>query len=1026
MRRLVLLTAALLLAFVPCLASHVAVGSAGEDLTVRLLESGDRRIVLEFEVGGFEQVPVEIDGQTYYRILLGEESNMLEKGLPDLPNICRSVIIPDDARMEVRVTDAVYEDLRIPVAPSKGSLSRSVNPADVPYTFDDFYAGNTWFPAEGTAAREPYILRDFRGLTVVANPFRYNPETGMLRVYTRMTVELENVGPGVVNVLTRHHRDAMQSDFRKIYDDHFLNFGAEATKNRYPAVDEVGEMIVIAYSSFVSSVQPLVDWKNRMGMKTTLVDVATIGNNSTSIKSYIQNAFDTGDLAFVLLVGDAAQVAYPTSSGYASDPSYSLLAGSDHYPDIFVGRFSAETTAQVETQVERTIAYERDPEAGGDWYHKGLGVASNQGTGDDGEYDDEHIDNIRADLLAFTYTEVDRIYDPTGTASQVSAALNNGRSVINYCGHGSSTSWGSTGFSNTHINALVNDDMLPFIVSVACLNGSYTSTTCFAEAWMRATNGSNPTGAIGIYASSKSQDWNPPMAAQDETTDLLVAESKRTFGALCFLGSCQMMDEYANGPIEFDCWHVFGDPSLRVRTDTPASLSASHASTIDQIATTFTVNVTGVEGALCGLYHNGTYHGSAFTNASGQAVIDVEGTLPDNQDIDLTVTYFNRTPYFGSVHVGPALYPTCDVTPEDFFVVMGPDETHTEYLTIANNGDPGSVLTYSLEKMDEIPVFRNISGSTFTSNPTEYTSGATFDIVFSITCVSGDSEWIKYASLDFPSGVTVNSSTDFVVPGTSRAMYTDNATGNGATINWAGDGTWGEIYPGETGTATVNVTVGALAGDMQIPWTMDGDIYGSEPHHLEGTIVLASTGPSIVLTAPIGGEIWGIGESHDITWTSSGDIGDVEIHYSVNGGGAWNPVTTGTTDDGLFEWLVPAPKSQNCLVRVAGLTETVADTSDAPFTIYQPVYWFDLVPENGTVDEGDEDVVEVRFDTSGMPDGEYYATIIVHNSAGGDQYVPVILQVQSTTVDPDLSTVEANDHVMLAPDGSGDSTLTIT
>ncbi len=145
---------------------------------------------------------------------------------------------------------------------------------------------------------------------------------------------------------------------------------------------------------------------------------------------------------------------------------------------------------------------------------------------------------------------MDEIYDPTGTAAMVSAALNDGRSIINYCGHGSQTSWGTTGFSNANVNALINDNMLPFIFSVACVNGQFEGATCFAEAWMRATHNGNPTGAIGTYMSSINQSWNPPMCAEDACDDLLVQDQKHTFGGLCYNGSCQMMDEYAgtDGP----------------------------------------------------------------------------------------------------------------------------------------------------------------------------------------------------------------------------------------------------------------------------------------------------------------------------------------------------------------------------------------------------------------------------------------------------------------------------------------------
>ncbi len=69
------------------------------------------------------------------------------------------------------------------------------------------------------------------------------------------------------------------------------------------------------------------------------------------------------------------------------------MAGADDYPDIVVGRFSAESAADVDTQVQRTIAYETLPATGEAWFDRGAGIASNQGPGDDGEYDNQHLDN---------------------------------------------------------------------------------------------------------------------------------------------------------------------------------------------------------------------------------------------------------------------------------------------------------------------------------------------------------------------------------------------------------------------------------------------------------------------------------------------------------------------------------------------------------------------------------------------------------------------------------------------------------
>jgi len=263
--------------------------------------------------------------------------------------------------------------------------------------------------------------------------------------------------------------------------------------------------------------------ENKKGIPTQMVNVSTLGNDYTTIKNYIQNLYDTEDLAFILIVGDAPQVV--PFENY-KDPLYACLEGGDFYPDAYIGRFSAETGTHVETQVNRVLYYESDPLISGDWMHKGTGVASSQGsgTGYNGWADYVMMDHIRDSLLAWNYTSVDQIYDPSASASDVANAINNGRSLLNYCGHGSTTSWGTTGFSVSNINALTNDNMYPTVICVACLNGNFVSSTCFAEAWARATNNSNglPTGSIGVYASVISQDWVPPMIAEYHANMFLV------------------------------------------------------------------------------------------------------------------------------------------------------------------------------------------------------------------------------------------------------------------------------------------------------------------------------------------------------------------------------------------------------------------------------------------------------------------------------------------------------------------------
>ena len=486
-------------------------------------ERGNDQTVIEYSFGEFQKTDVVINGDIYSILNLGKEVNIQEKGSPALPKITRSIIIPDDKKMTVNVLESEFIEYSFKIASGKGVIVRPDTPSDIPFTFSDIYKQNEYYPGRLTELGDPYILRDFRGLTVTVNPFQYNPVTKSLRVYYHLIIEVVPSGIGQLNTKYRTV-NGYNKNFESLYSSHFIN----DIPLRYNTVEERGRMIVISYGDFMDAIQPFVDWKNQKGIQCDLYDVYDLGANSTGIKNFIQNEYDSSDdLCFVQLVGDHAQV--PTiivsnGGGGGSDPSFSLLEGNDDYPEIFVGRFSASSISQLETQVERSIHYERDI-IEGSWLHKGVGIGSNQGPGDDGEYDNEHLDVIREHLLDYTYSEIGQIYDPSGTDQQGISAINDGRSIINYTGHGSVTSWGNGASLNINqVNDLENDWELPHVISVGCVNGSFENNTCFAEAWMRATNNNSgaPTGAVAFYASTVNQYWNQPMRAQDHAMDLLV------------------------------------------------------------------------------------------------------------------------------------------------------------------------------------------------------------------------------------------------------------------------------------------------------------------------------------------------------------------------------------------------------------------------------------------------------------------------------------------------------------------------
>lgn len=631
-------------------------------VSMELVSSNLQTSVIHMSLSGFNLATVQTPQGEAVIPQVDKMYPMLVQGAPALPKVSTSLIIPDQSQMDFEVLSARYMDFEnIEIAPSKGNLTRDINPDDVAYEFGRVYQEDQFFPGDLAFMRDPYIVRDYRGQAVVFQPFQYNPVSRVLRVYYDITLKVSESNQNGYNPLVRKSATPkIQKQFQQIYERQFMN----ASATRYEPVSENGEILVIAYADFMDEMEAWIEWKQKSGYTVTMVDVASIGN-SAAIKTYIADFYNDAnhDLAFVLLVGDAAQVPSSYSSG-DSDNDYAYIVGNDHYPDLFIGRFSAENGDQVSTQVQRTIAYETTPEAG-EWWKHTIAIASSQGPGDDNEYDYEHQRNIQADLLDFTYVHNYELFDGSqggndaaGSPSpaDVATAIEAGGSIITYTGHGSNTSWGSSGFSNTNINQLTNTNKLPFIWSVACVNGNFVGTTCFGEAWMRATDNGEPTGAIAIMASTINQSWDPPMCGQDEMVDILVEtypdNINRTFGAISMHGCMQMNDEYGSGGNEMtDTWVCFGDPTVMVRTDDPATLNVSHNPSLFIGGTQFTVNCA-VEGAKVALSIDGTVIGTGVI-AGGSAAIDVEA--PTNVGtLDVVVTAFNHIPYQGQADIIPA------------------------------------------------------------------------------------------------------------------------------------------------------------------------------------------------------------------------------------------------------------------------------------------------------------------------------------------------------------------------------------
>lgn len=635
-----------------------------------VIQSNITSSTVQFSLSGYYMEEVSTSKGIAYTLNSPGGSSILKEGAPDLPLFSISLVIPDQGQMDATVLNSKFTDYpNVVIAPSKGNVYRNIDISEVPYRYGKEYQNNAFYPSSTVDTRLPHIFRDYRGQTVLFQPFQYNPVTKVLRVYSEITVELKQ--KTTINGWNEYSRSKplskIDAGFAALYKGHFGNFPSVT----YVPLVETGKMLVICPSNWQQIIQPLVDWKIRKGIEVEVVDVLAAGGTANNIQAFIASKYNSSGIAYVLLVGDAPQLPCLYAQGGPSDPSMGYVLGNDSYAEVMIGRLSAESDPELQTQVDRILNYEMNPDPLGTWYSQGVVVASDQGPGDDGEMDWEHAVNMRNDLMGFTYSNVSELYDGThpGTSDAPGDPTNidlfnlfqSGIGLMTYTGHGSSTSCATTGLSNNDVQNMTNVNMLPFIWAVACVNGQFDMPggPCFAEKFVRAQYNGQPTGAIATYMSSINQSWNPPMDAQDEMVDILVQSYsnniKYTLGGLSVAGCMHMNDQYGVAGDEMtDTWHLFGDPTLNVRTATPQAMSISHAGSMPMGISSLSVNCN-FTGALVCLTLNGQILGTGLANG-GSALINFPA-LSSPDTIFVTVTGFNQIPYLGQVLIIPASGP---------------------------------------------------------------------------------------------------------------------------------------------------------------------------------------------------------------------------------------------------------------------------------------------------------------------------------------------------------------------------------
>lgn len=691
---------------------------------VKITRSDASSVTMEVTFDEVKKQSVTINGQTYYKLYSNHCVPVLTAGFPEVLRDALSLAVPEGAQPVIEVVSQQFQDLaNVPVAPSKGSLTRNINPDEVPYVFGEMYTKNAFYPAQICDIGNLYQFRSQQGISLNFYPVQANPVSQSIRVYSKMEIKVTFLSKAgrklkltAPVVYSNEERNLMQHRFENMP----LDLAANA-RVQYTPLSEFGSMLVITAPQFLNSMQPFVNWKNQKGIRTQMVTTAITGSAQASIQTYIQNYYASNpSLLYVLLVGDHEQIPAFNAGNTGSetkwsDSKYAMLAGNDWYPEVMIGRFSSANGQEITTMVNRTLEYEKNPTIG-NWWGKGIGIGSDEGAGvgDDGEADWQHMRNLGNKLLAGAgYNQFHELYDNTHggndapgdpTDLMVSAAVNTGAGIFLYSGHGSQNTCVTSNFNIGDINACTNYGKYPFSLQVACNNGTFNGGTCFSEAFIRAAGAGTlgPRGAIASCGSSILMAWAEPMQTQDEIGDIISNQYPNlkcySLGSLFYNGQMSMLDNYptATGKEVMETWVMFGDPSCLFRSAAPTPIVASHATCINPGAVSFVVNTTAGPATYVSVSQGNVTLGTASVTAAQTTVLFTQ-PFNSSQSIDVVVTEYNKVPYVQNVPVCVTTGLTETTASADILIDAVCKESLTVRFSGNTSGNEAMVSVYDLQ-----------------------------------------------------------------------------------------------------------------------------------------------------------------------------------------------------------------------------------------------------------------------------------------------------------------------------------------
>jgi hypothetical protein len=662
----------------------------------------------------FSQPDIEQSGD-YQLIRFNDCLNTGYAGEPSLPWFAVKLLLPPGEEA-ISVTISGKNESGIPgqftLYPQQASRPISHGGSGLFQINEDVYASKNTYPSKAHGKLSTAYMNGYSVALLNICPLSYIPSEGTLTYFSEITVSIQTekvraaedaleMLSNATSVISRLNNFVQNPEMRDLYSV------PETRTDDY-------QLLIITPEAFEDEYDALTGMYLTRGLKSQITSTEDISTSMTGqdlqekIRNYIIQEYQSFNVECVILGGDVEHVPYrgfycyvQSGSGYSDDniPAdlyYSALDGSwndngdnlwgeigedDLLPEIAVGRMSFSNVGELNAMIHKSTSYQDNPILGElrNPLLAGEHLWDNPLTWGSGYMNllvGERNDNGYTTIGIPPDQSIDTLYEryQNWGGSTIMAEINEGHSFVHHCGHANSSTVmhlhtsDITNSNFSQVNGIIHN--YTFVHSHGCICGAFDDSDCIMEKMVSINNFAAAVVGNSRYGwFNEGQTEGPSAHLHREMVDALYEEKIGRIGAAfveCKIQTASWVNapgQHEEGALRWNFYdiNILGDPTIQLWTDEPFTVDAIFTAPIQVGTSSMDVTVssagTPVEGLMCALTMEGVLHGTAITDANGDATIIIDPPIENQGTAQLSISGYNCLTSHYNIAVTPAAGP---------------------------------------------------------------------------------------------------------------------------------------------------------------------------------------------------------------------------------------------------------------------------------------------------------------------------------------------------------------------------------